>query len=245
MILRLLFLCFMATGALAENDAATDSNPLCYSTGNGGGQAGQDDVDGGTVRLTSPAMRLAGLFDAKLTFQYWFFNAGGNTTPNDTFTVRALNNTQSVVVFRQTASEGAWRSSPEISLKNFIALDNNVRIEFSTADAAPGHIVEAAMDVFRVVPQPTSGVKDDIDASASVVVTPNPSRDAFALTYAWPGRQRISATVYNALGQLMHSETLNAESGVLTLGEAWPSGVYLLTLRDGLRQSKVLRLVKE
>ena len=76
-------------------DSDQDNNEECYITGNGGGQAGSDDVDNGFVRLTSPAMNLASWGGAKLTYQFWFYNGGGNgTAPNDKLEVTVSNGTE-------------------------------------------------------------------------------------------------------------------------------------------------------
>jgi hypothetical protein len=80
-------------------DVSTDNNDQCYVTGNSGGDAGSDDVDNGSVTLTTPAMKLAG-GKAKLSFYYWFFNNGGQgTSPNDKFTVSVISSGQTVTIF--------------------------------------------------------------------------------------------------------------------------------------------------
>src|SRR5690606_12048047 len=107
-----------------------------------------DDVDGGNVTLTSPILKLAGVQDAVLSFWYWFFNDGGNGSPNDKFEVRATNGNQTVTLFTEITSASQWRFSEEIYLKNFLTLNDNVRIQFITGDQQPGHLVETGVDGF-------------------------------------------------------------------------------------------------
>ena len=226
-------------------DIDTDANDECYVTGNGGGQAGNDDVDNGSVTLTSPVMKLAGNDDAILSFWYWFFNGGGQGNPNDKFEVRAINGTQNVLLFGDNVPASDWNFSGDIHLKDYITLNDNVRIQFTTGDDAPSHLVEAAVDGFKVVPVKSSGTKPDIDARAFLQATPNPSSAEFALRYEWPLAGDLTLEVRNALGQVVHYQALGAATGAVSCGNTWPKGVYFATLRSTGKQSETLRLVKQ
>jgi choice-of-anchor B domain-containing protein len=228
-----------------DNDIDTDFNDECYVTGNGGGQAGNDDVDNGSVTLTSPVMKLAGNDDAILSFWYWFYNGGGQGNPNDKFEVRAINGTQNVLLFGDNIPASDWNFSGDIHLKDYITLNNNVRIQFTTADDAPGHLVEAAVDGFKVVPVKSSGTKPDIDVRAFLQATPNPASTEFALRYEWPEAGDLTLEVRNALGQPVQTQTLGAAAGAVHCGNNWPKGVYFATLRSAGKQSAPLRLIKQ
>jgi choice-of-anchor B domain-containing protein len=228
-----------------EFDSDLDDNDDCYVTGNGGGQAGTDDVDNGSVTLSSPVMQLAAFDDAVLSFWYWFFNDGGSGQPNDKLEVRVTNGSQTVTVFTQNISASDWRSSGEIHLKNFITLNNNVRVQFIASDDDPGHVVEAGVDIFKVVPVTASSVSPDIDASAFLKASPNPSATSFLLNYDWPTAQNATLEVRNTLGQLMMTRELGANVGTVSIGETWPAGIYIAVLRSGEQQSAPIRLVKQ
>lgn len=224
-------------------DAASDNNAQCYVTGNGGGQPGANDVDNGEVVLSTPVMRLAGLQDAVLSFDYWFVNTGGQgSTPNDNFTVKATNGTQTATIFTNTVSESAWLSSGNISLKDYITLNNSVKILFSTADQNPGHLVEAGVDIFKITSIATA-VNNPVDLNASIVVAPNPAASEFTLRYNWPGTENAILEVRNVLGQVMLQQTVSG-SGSHTCGANWTSGVYFVMLRNSTAQSKVLKMNK-
>lgn len=229
------------------SDVPTDTNDECYMTGNGGGNAGTDDVDNGSVTLTCPPMELSDYQDAVLSFWYWFFNDGGQgTPPNDQLEVRVTSNGQTVTIFTETESESDWRFSGEIHLKDYVTLSDNVRVQFIAADDDPGHFVEAAVDVFQVVPgDVVSGTNSAIDASAFVSVTPNPTATSFAIRYDWPTAQNLTLEVRNLLGQVMMTQQLNTATGTLTCGDTWPKGVYVATLRNAERQSAPVRMVKQ
>jgi len=225
------------------NDVDFDGNAQCYVTGNAGGQAAADDVDDGSVTLTTPSMQLAAYADAKLTFQYWFFNAGGTGNPNDKFEVQVTNGQQTVTVFTQDASSSSWRPSGDIHLKDYLPLNDAMRVLFVASDANPGHIVEAAVDAFEVVP--TGLVSSSApELSATLSIAPNPTRDAFQLTYHWPDVGAITLEVRNLLGQTMLVQQLSNSNGSLRFGQELPVGTYLIFLRSGDRQSAVAKAVK-
>ncbi|MBL4669674.1 MAG: choice-of-anchor B family protein, partial [Flavobacteriales bacterium] len=68
-------------------DSQTDCGNKAYITGNGGGSAGNDDIDGGVTILTSPVFDLSSYTNPYIYFDRWFFNAGGNGFPNDSLTI--------------------------------------------------------------------------------------------------------------------------------------------------------------
>jgi choice-of-anchor B domain-containing protein len=239
---------FEADACNPDFDVDFDGNDECYVTGNGGGSSGNDDVDNGTVTLTSPTMQLADYQDATLSFWYWFFNASGQSEPNDELVVKVLSGNQTVTVFSQNISASEWRYSGEISLANFVPMADGMRVQFSTADQpGTGHLVEAGLDAFQVVPGElvVSAVKPEVDARAFLAAAPNPSSDGFGIGYAWEAApEGLRLEVRNVLGQLAFSQTLDAASGTLRCGGDWQPGFYFATLQSGARQSAPLKLVK-
>lgn len=228
-------------------DMAGDTNNACYVTGNSGGGAGADDVDDGTVTLTSPPMALANYKDATLNFWYWFFNAGGASTPNDKFEVHLLNGSEEALVLVETVSQSGWRYSGDIKLSDYFpTLTNNVRVRFSASDPIGlGHIVEAAVDVFRVTPGDiivsTQAPESAIEFSAS----PNPSTETFNLRFQWPSAESLRLEVRNAVGQIVLNQTLdNRQAAVLQLGANWAPGAYIATLHGPQGAAQQLKLIK-
>ena len=68
-------------GELANPDQSSqkDFGRMAYITGNDNRDAGFDDVDDGDVTLLSPFMDFSEWEDVQISFDYWFFNAGGGT----------------------------------------------------------------------------------------------------------------------------------------------------------------------
>lgn len=225
------------------SDAAADNNNQCYVTGNGGGQPGDDDVDGGSVTLTSPPIDLQGYPGAKLSFYYWFFNDGGSGSPNDSLVVNLVNGNQHTRIFSQNVSASEWRFSGEISLENFGPLSNDMHIEFIAADNNPGHLVEAGVDIFKVVPETVGTTAPD--ASARIQVSPNPSSRNFTLRYNWEnGGDSPVLEVRNVLGQLVLSEQLSGKNAAVSFGSSFKPGVYFAVLRNGSQATVPVKIVR-
>ncbi len=228
-----------------ENDVDSDGNELCYITGNGGGDAGDDDVDGGDVVLSSPLMLLSDYQEAVLSFWYWFVNSGGNSAPNDRFEVVATNGLQTVTIFADSTSQAAWQLKENVFLSDYITLTDSVRIHFITGDTSPGHLVEAGVDVFHVVPAGFVSTKDKPDPAASLLVLPNPSAADFTIRYEWPLAGDLVLEVRNTLGQLVFTQQLNGNTGSVTCGEAWPNGIYLASMRHNSGRSVPVKMLKQ
>lgn len=229
-----------------ENDMNLDNNVQCYMTGNGGGQPGSNDVDNGKVSLFTPVMKLAGYQDPVLSFYYWFFNSPFQGNPaNDRFDVDILNGNQTIHVLTETVSESAWRYSGEIHLKDLTTVTDNIRIEFSTTDLAPGHWLESAIDIFKVVPGAV-GVQSAMDASASLSALPNPSTSEFFIQFSWENADELPILeVRNLLGQIVYTEQLSAKTGLATLENKWSPGLYFASLRTNGQSSTAIKLVKQ
>lgn len=228
-----------------EDDADTDGNELCYMTGNGGGAASVDDVDNGDVELISPVMRLAEYQEAKLSFSYWFFNAGGGSPANDHFEVKASNGLETVSIFDTNTSASAWRTQENILLSNFITLTDNVQIHFITGDTDPGHLVEAGVDVFRVEPLGFVASNELAAEPIRIQVVPNPTSAEFTIRYGWQKSRNLTLEVRNALGQRVFTQACNGETGTVTCGQGWPKGIYMAILRSEDRQSGPVKMIKQ
>ncbi|MBK8557950.1 MAG: choice-of-anchor B family protein [Lewinellaceae bacterium] len=229
------------------SDVDFDGNELCYVTGNGGGNAGTDDVDNGVVTLTSPKMELAAFNDGILSFWYWFVNTSGSGTPNDTLTVFASNGQQTVKVFSQTVSASQWRYSGDISLKDFLPLTNNMTVRFVTGDLpASGHLVEAGVDAFKVIPTGSaSGTQTAVLTDANLKISPNPSAADFRLRYEWPSNETISLEVMNTLGQLVYTQQLNGKAGNANIPNLQQKGLYYVRLRGQSGISQPVTIVQQ
>src|SRR5690606_31415349 len=119
-----------------------DCGEMAYVTGNGGGQAGDDDVDAGATILTSPVFDLSGYNNPYLSYERWFFNDGGSGSPNDSLRVQITNGTQTVNLDISIAADplsGQW-AAKAFKLLDYIALTPFMQLKVRTTDVSPGHL---------------------------------------------------------------------------------------------------------
>jgi choice-of-anchor B domain-containing protein len=210
-------------------DATGDCGTMAYVTGNGGGAAGDDDVDGGDAVLTSPVFDVsAGYTNPGIMVRTWFFNAGGSGAPND-----ALN--------YQLLANGTWGASNTVPAGEWdemiIPISAGVtQIRFATADNEPGHLVEAGIDFFRIIEMESVADAQPIVWS----MAPNPSTDgriAVSLMDAVPA----TLTVTDAAGRRVGA-TYMLQPGTNAIDLGLRAGLYLIQVsRRG--QTTVNRLV--
>lgn len=135
-------------------DVPNDFGPDAYITGNGGGEAGDDDVDNGITILTSPVFDLTTYNLPYLSYYRWWYNAGGNTAFDDTLIVRVSNGSTTVIIDQigpGTNNGNQW-TFRNFNLNTLITPTANMRFIVSASDfGTTGHLVEAGLDLFRVV----------------------------------------------------------------------------------------------
>ncbi|MBI1193711.1 MAG: S8 family serine peptidase [Bacteroidetes bacterium] len=179
-------------------DDSDDQGLRAYVTGNGGGGAGTDDVDGGTAILTSPVFSLDGLSDPYVSYCRWFFNAGGTGTPDDNLTISLTNGLTTVAIETIGGSglqPGGWASSTR-RVSDYLTPTANMRLIAQTADGAVGHLVEAGLDKFRA-----------FDSIEVVAVCTNPPTGLNALvgatgvTLSWNSLASEGAVSYTVSGR--------------------------------------------
>lgn len=229
-----------------EVDIDGDIGDQCYVTGNGGGNAATDDVDGGPVTLISPLMELASLYvDPTIEYNLWFHNSAGGGDPNDQLEVIISNGITEVSIETISSSASVWRDRSSILLSEVIEVTDEMQIRFVTADDDPGHLVEAAVDAFAVTGELLVNTKDLV-LKVDWSVAPNPFSNQLILNYelpVWNGLGQLS--VVNALGQVVEVQQLGARRASLELGKGWPKGVYTLKLEVPGEGAAVQRVVKQ
>lgn len=210
-------------------DVATDFGSEAFVTGNGGGAAGNDDIDGGTVTLTSPVFDLTTYNEPYLSYYRWFYNDGGSGTPDDDLTISISNGSTTVQIEQldyNTASSNQWNFN-NIRVRDFVTPTANMTFILSSSDgvtSSVGHLVEAGLDVFAVVDsQPNTNVppiarilvgSDTICVGATVQYTDNSTNSPTSWAWSFPGGTPSTSTLqdptvtYSAAGQ--YSATLIA-----------------------------------
>jgi choice-of-anchor B domain-containing protein len=228
-------------------DVNGDCSNRAYVTGNGGGFAGDDDVDAGRTVLTSPLFDLTNYEDPLITYHRWFFNAGGNSTPNDSLIVRLHSGSETVVlevVTAQTPGNSSWQKK-SIRVKDFVLPGQAMRISFDAVDANPGHIVEAALDVFQITENPFSGI-ETISKESRLLVYPNPVRGSKPqVKYNLSGEMESDAKiiVYNITGSSVYEKSISALAGTEALDFTPAPGMYFIKLSNGNSNTPAVKMV--
>ncbi len=232
-----------------DSDVLDDSGDLCFVTGNGGGNAGNDDVDNGTTILTSPVMDLSNYTTPVLSFSYWFFNDGGvnnSGPPNDELTVVVSNGETELTIATYNVSISDWFESDEFFLSDVIDITDNMQVSFIASDAqGSGHLVEAAVDAFRVTDFDASGVGDFSENDLFLVAAPNPFSDAVHIAYEIMDASGVADLhVYNVLGECIQVIKLAEAKGNVRIAEQLANGIYFVQIKADNKVSTPLKIVK-
>jgi len=172
-------------------DVTNDLGNQCYITGNGGGGAGNDDIDGGEVQLISPVFDLSTYSDPYIDYDRWFFNDGGDGNPNDQFVIEISNNGGGSYTNVETITDGNQESqwvNNNFRVLNYVSLTNNMRMRFRASDTGAGHLVEAGLDDFCVIENGTTVANPTISfnlpvstgANSPITLTASPSGGTFS-----------------------------------------------------------------
>lgn len=231
---------FQGNASNPGSDVEGDCGDQAYVTGNGGGNAGNDDLDDGWSLLTSPLFSLEALTDPAVRYQRWFYNGGGGSPPNDLMRIRLTNGTDTVALETITAATPGMSSwvAREYRVLDHITPGPSMRLLAYITDDDPGHLVEGGLDLFEVVELSNVGIAGE--APAQVRLWPNPGRDAFTLGTGQAGPMRMA--LHDAQGRMLWSDR-PVPAGGGTFAHALPDGFYLLRLTDARGSATTLRLV--
>lgn len=222
-------------------DVDADCGEQAYVTGNGGGDAGQDDVDDGGQRLESPAFDGTVTADPWIRYYRWWFTGGGNSTSNDELLVQVDNGDSLVTieVLDVSANDmGEWVMN-QFQVSAFITPTANMRFIVYTADDEPGHLVEAGLDRFEVLPASPFLNAADGPIRADVKLFPDPSDGAF--TVQAPGISG-NVRVFDVRGaQVGTVRRLVGGSLAMDLGSG--AGLYLVRIEADNGEVRSLRMV--
>lgn len=218
-------------------DIQEDWGDRCYVTGNiplQSNQAAAGDLDNGKVTLISPKMDLQNFEDPFLTFYYWFYNAGGEDTPDDAIDVFLANGNDTVLITSITESQSAWQKA-EFHLGGDISLTNNMTIIFETSDLEEtSHIVEAGIDGFLLTDgEPLlTNTEEEIPQDLVLNAFPNPHKGHYTVRYSLDRPfQEAFINIFNILGQLTVSTPISNPQGQIDVNQlSDASGISIVQL---------------
>lgn len=209
----------IGTQAQPENDATPAPGVNCWVTGQCSGALcgtctlGCNDVDNGTTTLLSPVYDLTGAAAAKVKYERWYSNNTGAEPNTDFWVVDVSNDGGSswTNVENTTVSAATW-TTVSVDVDALFGTPGQVRLRFRASDAAPGSVVEAAVDDIRILAD--FGAVDAPVAAAAAPAAfalsnaqPNPFGDATRIEFALPGRANVKLTVHDVSGRTVRSLT--------------------------------------
>ena len=193
-------------------DIEGDFGFKAYVTGNGPGGAGADDVDpaqgaeAGSTILTSPDMDLTIYDNPVVEFKTYFLNSGGNTLPNDNMVISLTDGVTDVILSNfngDFANTLDWTDFMRFNVETLgLDINNPITISFNATDFLPGHLVEAGLDVFKVVEADLISTEDLTDFDF-ISIYPNPTNSVINIDTDLTDISKIM--VYNMNGQLIHT----------------------------------------
>lgn len=226
-------------------DVSSDCSSMAYVTGNAGGNASNDDVDNGYTILTSPVFDLTGYTNPYIHYYRWFFNDGGSGTPNDSLIISISNGTTTsgLETVRGTTTGASSWVSKSFRIMNYVSLSNNMRITVRTADALPGHLVEAGFDKFVIADSAAVSSVPSISYAGGMQIYPNPFNNTTQVEYSLVGDNGQMIITDVAGREVKRVQLINKE-GTVNVGEGISEGVYLIYITTGNLRSEPVKLVK-
>ncbi len=229
-------------------DVNEDCNGIAFVTGNTIGAAvGEDDVDGGSVILTSPIMDLTSAGDPYIHLYRWFFNGGGagNTPPpaNDALKLQLKKDGIVINVKNITIADAMSAWIPEtIRVRDYFPNLGLIQLVVSTEDVDPGNVLEAGIDQFQVV---DSGIinGNGISFEQQFTVFPNPSSNGGYVKFSESQNNYNLLEVYDLSGRLVEKLNIVGKDNI-QFGQALQPGAYLLQLAGNGKHSSIKKWIK-
>jgi len=241
-----------------DTDFAEDYNNICLITGNGGGQAGADDVDNGSVIIESPEFEINYWDNSDvmpmLSYAFYFFNDGGQgnppPTPNDYFKIYLIDGKFEVLIDSISVNSNGWQNNT-INVKEFITTNNleKLVLKLVCSDNSPGHIVEAAFDRFELTYEIFNNVIDFDLYTNNILVTcsANPFTEQINFNFQPINKallQHFNVKIYNSLGLAVDDFKLNNNT-TIAWGNSASLGIYHLIVTYKNQPATYLKFIKQ
>ena len=227
-------------------DVSSDCGNQAYVTGNGGGPAGNDDVDNGSTTLTSPVFDVTGYLEPHVYYYRWFYNAGGTGNPNDSLIVKINNGTTTAIleiVTANSANNSSWVPK-NFKISDFVTPTSTMTVSFYTADlSGSGHLVEGGVDEFKVFEMGTE-ITEINNANYFISVYPNPSNGEININYEFNQSIARNSVIdfISVTGQVVKQfKIFNSHGNLNTTG--LNPGIYFIRIKNGSELSNPVKFI--
>ncbi|MEM0997590.1 MAG: choice-of-anchor B family protein [Bacteroidota bacterium] len=232
-------------GVNPEDDAAGDYGDQCFVTGNNETLINNDDVDGGGVVLASPMMDLSGYNNPMIVFDWWMVGTtftGGNSF-RDSLVVEIDNGNVRQRVWAVRDRKNDFWTTDTIFMTNYLWHTSTTQVFFIASDNMFDNLVEAGIDVFRVVDQST--VAAERPRNLQLSAAPNPSSGDWTLEYALGATPDGTLSLIDIQGKVRQTISLTESEGKIRLaGQGLAPGIYLGVLESPGQGRQVVKLIR-
>ncbi|MBD3334409.1 MAG: hypothetical protein GF355_02740, partial [Candidatus Eisenbacteria bacterium] len=243
-----------------EDDHTDPNGVQCFVTGNTaeGGEAGDNDVDGGKTTIFSPVFDLSGVEGATFDYWVWYTNNRGNSPNEDYWVVQVTADGAAWVDLENTTtSTNAWVQRT-FTVEDYITLSDQVQFRFIASDEGGGSLVEAAVDDIQLIVDEGQASGAD-DGRTSLVyrlfpATPNPSPGVAQIRFTIPRRAGVDLKIFDVTGRLVRTlvdgplaegEHVYSWDGTNNIGRGVGSGIYYMRMQaPGYTQMRPITLMK-
>jgi len=220
-----------------EVDIDSDLGNRAYVTGNAAGGVGNDDVDNGSTILTSPVFDLSAYSNAQISYFRWFYNDGGNGSPDDEMVIYLTNGNETVAI--ETIIDGddfesAWQQT-SIMVSDYLTPTANMQLIANIGDLGDGHLLEGGIDGFLV--DALTPLQQGIIVQARVLlegayIGNNEMHTSLQSTNTLPLEQPYANAPYNYMG----NESVTAATNIPPNSTDW----VLLELREANNSNNIV-----
>jgi hypothetical protein len=244
-------------GQTAPEDDASEAGALAFVTGNGGGEIGDDDVDGGQTTLSSPSYDLSEIYRPWLEFRLWYHSGDAVDPESDVFSADASSDGGATwtTMLEVTQNTAGWEER-RLPIGRFVQLGSEVRFRFIARDSGFPSLVEVGLDDVQIY-RGREGEEyfEPFPEGVRLVLEPpfpNPFRDRVRVRFRLDSIDQISLEVFDAAGRRIRrmARPASAEApeqlvwdGRTDFGDPAPSGAYWLLLRTS-RDHHSMRVVR-
>jgi choice-of-anchor B domain-containing protein len=225
-------------------DSPLDCSEHAYVTGNLGGSAGNDDIDGGETVLLSPMFDLSTYTDPSINFERWFYNSGGSGTPDDSLVIEILNGSSVVVIdFADVNStnSNSWISK-SFQITNIITLTETMQIRVRAMDIGAAHLAEAGFDNLKIIETNPLSVSA-IQKEEELLIYPNPFDSELTIQSQSKAFKQLKIEVIDLTGRLIDQKEFYNTSAVRFENE-YKKGIYLMKVYGNGELIKTEKLIK-
>ncbi|MBK9401621.1 MAG: choice-of-anchor B family protein [Bacteroidetes bacterium] len=227
-------------------DVATDCSDKAFVTDNGGGGPWDNDVDQGNTILTSPVFDATQYSNPYVKYNRWFYNGGNtNASPDDSMKIFLDNGTTIALLesFGPSGSASQWQLS-NYKISDFNTPTATMQLIVQVGDPGPiFNIVEGGLDKFEVVE--VTGISTGDFAEAGLGVFPNPFIKETTIKITNLKTDRAILQVFDMQGRLIESRMINGKNTLLTIGNSWLPGIYMVRMMNENGESEATRVVKQ